>query len=258
MSLGINSNEDIVEKINEILNNKKDCVINIVNDKLTLSVFSLLEKNLKNVREINFIIRNTKYIPKQSEISKEFDISGSAKDMLFNSYDIVEKNKLQHFKKAKNMYEFIKKHVNVKKVKKGISIGSNIIIIDEDFMIQGSSSLELSSKATNKRSINFDTVINSSMDKNQIINAKNTFNKIWFGENITEDFKNELLKSLSYVYKDHSPEFLYYFTLNELFGEQLDYGIERFERDNIDFKKLRYGACYLIFKRMQYYQLYKK
>lgn len=38
--------------------------------------------------------------------------------MLFNSYDIVEKNKLQHFKKAKNMYEFIKKHVNVKKVKK--------------------------------------------------------------------------------------------------------------------------------------------
>lgn len=69
MSLGINSNEDIVEKINEILNNKKDCVINIVNDKLTLSVFSLLEKNLKNVREINFIIRNTKYIPKQSEIS---------------------------------------------------------------------------------------------------------------------------------------------------------------------------------------------
>lgn len=237
MSLGINSNEDIVEKINEILNNKKNCVINIVNDKLTLSVFSLLEKNLKNVREINFIIRNTKYIPKQSEISKEFNISGNAKDMLFNSYDIVEKNKLQHFKKAKNMYEFIKKHVNVKKVKKGISIGSNIIIIDEDFMIQGSSSLELSSKATNKRSINFDTVINSSMDKNQIINAKNTFNKIWFGENITEDFKNELLKSLSYVYKDHSPEFLYYFTLNELFEEQLDYGIERFEKDNINFKK---------------------
>ncbi len=249
MSLGINSNEDIVEKINEILNNKKDCVINIVNDKLTLSVFSLLEKNLKNVREINFIIRNTKYIPKQSEISKEFDISGSAKDMLFNSYDIVEKNKLQHFKKAKNMYEFIKKHVNVKKVKKGISIGSNIIIIDEDFMIQGSSSLELSSKATNKRSINFDTVINSSMDKNQIINAKNTFNKIWFGENITEDFKNELLKSLSYVYKDHSPEFLYYFTLNELFGEQLDYGIERFERDNIDFKKTEIWGMLFDFQR---------
>lgn len=237
MNLGVNSNEDIVGKINEVLNSKKNCVVNIVNDKLTLSVFSLLEKNLKNVKEINFIIRDTKSIPSQSEISREFDIAGSAKDMLFNSYDIIEKNKLQHFGKAKNMYEFIKKHVNVKKVKKGITIGSNIIIIDDDFMIQGSSSLELSSKVTNRRSINFDTVINSSMDKNQIIQANTVFNRIWFGENVTEDYKSELLKSLSYVYKDHSPEFLYYFTLNELFGNQLDYGIERFEKDNINFKK---------------------
>lgn len=53
MNLGVNSNEDIVRKINEVLNSKKNCVVNIVNDKLTLSVFSLLEKNLKNVKEIN-------------------------------------------------------------------------------------------------------------------------------------------------------------------------------------------------------------
>ncbi len=237
MSLGVNSNEDIVTKINEILENKNNCVVNIVNDKLTLSVFSLLEKNLKNVKEINFIIRDTKSIPKQSEIAREFEISGSVKDMLFNSYDIIEKNKLQHFGKAKSMYKFIRKHVNAKKIKKGFNVGSNIIIIDEDFMIQGSSSLELFNKATNRRNINFDIVINSSMDKTQIINSKNTFNRIWFGENVTEDYKDELLKSLSYVYKDHSPEFLYYFTLNELFGNQLDYGIERFERDNINFKK---------------------
>lgn len=158
MSLGVNSNEDIVTKINEILENKNNCVVNIVNDKLTLSVFSLLEKNLKNVKEINFIIRDTKSIPKQSEIAREFEISGSVKDMLFNSYDIIEKNKLQHFGKAKSMYKFIRKHVNAKKIKKGFNVGSNIIIIDEDFMIQGSSSLELFNKATNRRNINFDIV----------------------------------------------------------------------------------------------------
>ena len=44
----INSNEQMIQKINEVLQTKKDAVVNIVNDKLTISVFSLLEKNLKN------------------------------------------------------------------------------------------------------------------------------------------------------------------------------------------------------------------
>lgn len=234
-----NYNDEIIQNINDILNNKKDCIINIVNDKLTLSVFSLLEKNLKNVKEINLVIRDARYIPKGEEVSREFEIELKPKDMLFNEYDIVEKNKLQYFRKAKSMYEFIQKYVSVKRVKPNFQVRSNIIIIDEDFMIQGSSSLEISNndKSGRRNKINFNTVINSDMDKNQIINAKNTFNQIWYGEDITEDYKKELLKSLAYVYKEHSPEFLYYFTLNELFGNQLDYGVERFERDNNSFKK---------------------
>lgn len=59
-----NINNTIIEQMNEVLKNKKDAVINIVNDKLTISVFTLLEKNLKNVKEINFIIRDTKFVPK--------------------------------------------------------------------------------------------------------------------------------------------------------------------------------------------------
>ena len=34
----INSNEQMIEKINKVLQ-KKDAVVNIVNDKLTISVF---------------------------------------------------------------------------------------------------------------------------------------------------------------------------------------------------------------------------
>lgn len=87
----------MIQKINEVLQNKKDAIVNIVNDKLTISVFSLLEKNLQNVKEINFVIRNVKFLPHQSEIAHEFEINPT--DVLFNAYDITEKNKLQHFPK---------------------------------------------------------------------------------------------------------------------------------------------------------------
>ncbi len=66
----INSNEQMIQKINEVLHNKKDAVVNIVNDKLTISVFSLLEKNLQNVKEINFVIRDVTFLPHQSEINQ--------------------------------------------------------------------------------------------------------------------------------------------------------------------------------------------
>ena len=129
---------DIIEKMKEVLERKRDAVINIVNDKLTISVFSLLEKNLKNVKEINFIIRDTKFIPTNKEVSHEFEINPN--EVLYNSYDITEKNKLKHFSKAKAMHDFIEKYVNIKKVNPEVRITGNILIIDDDFMIQGSSS----------------------------------------------------------------------------------------------------------------------
>lgn len=38
------NNNNIIEQMNDVLKNKKNAVINIVNDKLTISVFALLEK----------------------------------------------------------------------------------------------------------------------------------------------------------------------------------------------------------------------
>lgn len=230
------ANEELINNLNKILEEKKDCIINIVNDKLTLSVFSLLEKNFQNVKEINFILRDTKFIPQNDEIAREFEINPN--DILFNSYDISEKNKLKHYDKAKSMYDFIKQHVNIKKTNQNCQIKGNILLIDDDYMIQGSSSLEVSPKATKTsvHNVNFDTVINSGMDKKQIISANEMFSNVWNNSSLTENFKDEILNSLEYIYKEHPPEFLYYFTLNELFGKQLDQGIERFEQDNLSFK----------------------
>lgn len=241
----INTNEQMIQKINEVLQNKKDAVVNIVNDKLTISVFSLLEKNLKNVKEINFVIRDVRYLPQQSEIAHEFEINPT--DVLFNAYDITEKNKLQHFSRARSMHDFIEKYINVRKVNSGIRVGGNVLIIDDDFMIQGSSSLEVSKKNNREllSNINFDSILSGSADKEQIQGATETFNRIWFNKQFSVDYKKELLTSLQYVYKEHAPEFLYYFTLNELFGDQLDAGVERFERDSVRFKKTQiWNALY--------------
>ena len=228
-----NSAKKFIEKINEVLAEKENAVVNIINDKLTISVFTALEKNLKNVKEINFIIRDTKFIPKNDEISREFEITPN--DILYNSYDIKEKNKLKHFAKAKAMYDFIKNNVNVRKVKPYQKVNGNILIIDDDFMIQGTSSLEIYEKRTNR--YDFDTTIKGETEKSQILGMSRTYAEIWNNNDVTQDYKQELLESLEFVYKNYNPKFLYYFTLNELFGDKLDSGVERFENDSDKFKK---------------------
>ncbi len=65
--------ESIVSSLNEILSNKKDCKISIINDKLTLSVFNVLKKNLKNVKEINLLHRKKNNVG-NDEIIREFEI----------------------------------------------------------------------------------------------------------------------------------------------------------------------------------------
>lgn len=69
------------------------------------------------------------------------------------------------------MHDFIEEHINIRKVNTGIRIGGNILIIDDDFMIQGSSSLEVSKKSNrdNFWNINFDTIVTGSADKEQIL-----------------------------------------------------------------------------------------
>ncbi len=222
---------EYVEKINQVLSSQNGCDVYIINDKLTLSVFSILEKNLKNVNKIYFIIREPHYIP-QEERSREFEMNPN--DTLFNEYDIIEKNELTHFAKAKAMHDFIKKHVEIRRLKSA-KIGINILIIGEEYMISGTTSLELSDGHSDNM-INFNSVVNDAMDKNQILEFKKEFERIWHSDMLTVDYKDTLLKSLAFVYKEHSPEFAYYFTLNELFGDKIDDGVERFERENKDFK----------------------
>ena len=228
----MSATNEYIDRIKSVLQRKKNADVYILNDKLTLSVFAVLEQSLKNVRHIYLIIRGKPQLPRD-EVAREFEMNPN--DTLYNEYDIVEKNELTHFAKAKSMHDFISKNVEIRRLSPRANVGLNILIIDDDFMITGTTSLELNDRRSEQR-IDFNSVISGDMDKSQIIRFKNEFERIWLSDQITYDFKDELLSSLAYVYKEHSPEFAYYFTLNQLYGDKIDESVQRFERDNVGFK----------------------
>lgn len=247
MTDAISSPEQIIQIVNTALQNRKSSVVNILNDKLTLSVFSELERNLHSVQEINLIIREGSTNTNRKELVQEFEITTSPSDVFLNNYEITQKNKLRYFHKARLMHDFIASHVNVKKIISPEMVKGNILIIDDDIQIQGTSSLEINRPKTVRGlpQIHFDTFINSSMDTDQIRRSLKLFNELWNNRGYSIDYKEELLEGLRYIYKDYSPEFLYYFTINTLFGHQLDSSFEHLESDSSRFKKTRiWNALY--------------
>lgn len=68
------SSSEYIDKLNQVLSNKSNADVYIINDKLTLSVFSVLEKSLRNVRRIYLIIRDNPHLPKD-EVSREFEMN---------------------------------------------------------------------------------------------------------------------------------------------------------------------------------------
>jgi hypothetical protein len=188
----------LLEKLREILHkNEAGSAVNIINDKLTLSVFSLLESSLERVGSIHLLLRDKEVFLPVGELAREFEINPN--DALFNTYDITQKNKLQHFEQARQMAAFIRSHVDIRRTTPKCKIKGNILLVDAEFMIQGSSSLELGAEDARsaQRSINFDSIISESMDKSQIVAARAKFDMIW---NTRPEFRKTDLQIVDHIF----------------------------------------------------------
>ena len=75
----LDSNEQLINRMQEILQQDRIKNINILNDKLTLSVFSQLQQQMKKVSNINLILKDPIYSGGK-ELSIEF------KSLVINKY----------------------------------------------------------------------------------------------------------------------------------------------------------------------------
>lgn len=233
----LDTNEQLINRVEQILKEDKVKNINILNDKLTLSVFSKLQPQIKKVSNINLILKDSIYNGGK-EVSIEFKCKKSTDDILFSKYDIIQKNKLSHLNNAKNMYEFIDKYVNVKKLKDSRCIKNNLFVVDDKYAMFGDSSLEISDNKSISLLKSFS--LNAEfIDKLSINKLQKNFNLLWNNSEYTVDFKEQLLEKLQFIYKDYSPEFIYFFTLYSMFGVNLEENYHEFENDKIGFKETK-------------------
>ena len=210
------------------------------------AVFSMysyeeLKKQLSKIDELEFIFTNPTFIKKEKEQKHErqFEINNykREKSVVGSEFEIRLKNKLNGKAIAKECANWIKEKVQFKSnvnnnpIQKFMNINDKITYLNVD---------EFSSAGLGYQKDN--TVFNpiTKIDDNYEMTKYylKSFEELWNNDKILKDVTDEVVDFIADLYKENSPEFIYYVILYNIFNEFLiDISEDNLANDRTGFKE---------------------
>ena len=205
---------------------KKNAKLSIASAYFSIYAFAELKKQLENIEELRFIFTSPTFITEKTPKEKrEFYIPRLAreKSIYGTEFEVKLRNELTQKAIAKECAEWIKNKVRFKSNKTGHTIPGLINVENEDntscayYPVNGFTTVDLGCEKGN----NCFCIINkfeAPMSKGYLQH----FNELWTDKEQLQDVIEEIIESISSVYNENSPEFVYFFTLFNIFNEFLD------------------------------------
>ncbi|WP_320035794.1 helicase-related protein [Halarcobacter sp.] len=225
----------ILDNLNTLLGDDlKQSLSNGSKLKIAASYFSIyayeaLKEELEKVESIEFIFTSPSFTPveatdKLKKEQREFFIPKQKreKDFYGNEFEIQLKNKLNQKAIAQECANWIKRKATFKSNTTNSPMQQFLCIDGEETSaynpISGFSAVDLGYQKGNAVS-NFVNKIN---DKAMTQIYLNLFDQIWNDEEKIQDVTNSLIEHISTVYKENSPEKIYFLILYNIFNEFLE------------------------------------
>lgn len=218
------------------------------NSKLSISAslfsiygFESLKKELKNIENLRFIFTDPTFLKTDEEKknSKYFSINSinTQKQIAGSDFEINLKNELKGRNIAKECKTWIEKKVKFKTNRGNNSIQS-MLIVDENKKSVYLGVDEFSSAGFGYKKDDFALkMINKIEDENTTKISLENFNRVWSDDKILKDVTSDVVNYIDTLYKENSPEFVYYLILYHIFSEFLeDLNEDELANEKIGFK----------------------
>lgn len=204
----------------------KNSKVSIAASYFSIYAFEELKKELKDIEELNFIFTSPTFIKDSIKKEKrEFHIPtyNKEKSIYGNSFEVKLKNELSQKAIAKECSEWIKQKVKFKTNVTDGSLNGMINIVNQEksityMPINSFTTVDLGYEKGNNLS-NMITKINDYNCSKQFLDV---FNSVWNDKYKVEDVTDTIVEYISTVYKENSPEFIYFVTLYNIFNNFLD------------------------------------
>ena len=204
----------------------KGCRLSIAAAYFSIYAFAELRRELENIDELRFIFTSPTFIAEKTPKEKrEFYIPRLTREkgIYGTEFEVKLRNELTQKAIAKECASWITRKARFKSNKTGQNVPGLIDVEKTDgggcayYPINGFTTVDLGCEKGN----NCFCIINK-FDAPLSKNYLQHFNELWTDKEQLQDITQEIIESITAVYNENSPEFVYFFTLYNIFNEFLD------------------------------------
>ena len=220
---------EVIDNINNILKDdlattiKPNSKVSIASACFSIYAYKELKKQLESIDELRFIFTYPAFVKERTpKTQREFYIPrlSREKSLYGTEYEIKLRNELTQRSIAKECAEWIKRKVKFKSNITNEQMSGFINVESDDtytyLPINGFTTTDIGCEKGNTL-----TNIVTRFEAPQSQTFLKTFDTIWNDKTKLQDVTEQIIESISTVYKENSGEFIYFITLYNIFNEFL-------------------------------------
>lgn len=215
-------NGKVYDELKESL--RKDSKLSVISAYFTIYAYAELKKELEKIDSMRFIFTEPTFVKKDRELIREYYIErDNEKKVSGNEFEIKLRNEMKQASIAKECAKWLEEKVDIKSLRKANPAQPRLVYIEnneDNISINGT--VDFTSDGLGITSSNR---LDSNMclyGKDFTISFLQSFNELWNDESAVEDVKQKVLEQMQVLYKENTPEFIYFVTLYNIFSEYLD------------------------------------
>lgn len=199
---------------------KKGSKLSIAAACFSIYAFQELKKQLTSIDELRFIFTSPTFVAEKTKKEKrEFYIPrlNRERSLYGTEFEIKLRNEMTQKAIAKECADWIKEKVTFKSNISEKTIQGQMVVDDIGYTpINHFTTVELGCEKGN--------VISTAIVKDQSLAQAlvRDFDEIWNDRNVLQEVTDEVIESITAAYNENSPDFIYFFTLYNIFNEFLE------------------------------------
>ena len=201
---------------------KNGAKLSIVSAYFTIYAYAELKKELSKVEDVRFIFTDPNFVSAGNEPHREFYIQHIRRDVSGNEYEIRLRNEMLQSSIARECSAWLRSKVGAKGFRTENPAYPRLIHIEnQDSSVSINGSVDFTTDglgATPSPRIDFNTCV---YDREQTTVYLRIFDELWNNTEAVEDIKDRLLDRIMTLFKENTPEFIYYLSLYHIFNKYL-------------------------------------
>ncbi|MFA5498705.1 MAG: helicase-related protein [Candidatus Cloacimonadia bacterium] len=216
-----NKNNKVVDELREVI--QKQSKLSIISAYFTIYAYSVLKQELSKVDKLRFIYTEPTFVNKEEDLIRAYYIKRSNEKMVAgNEFEIKLRNEMKQAAIAKECAQWLEKKAEIKSFLYPNSAQVRFVCVEninEKISIHGS---------VDFTSDGLGITPSSRVDSNvcfyeeiYTLEFLRKFDELWNDDEIVKDVKQDVLEQMHILYKENTPEFIYFVTLYNVFHNYL-------------------------------------